>query len=91
MEAAQRLRATLPPRSMPPLTDDSPSSDESNSPTELNSYRRLADKPPLVKRLTCLANNHNQAEESRPLLERGAKTKLGAPPSEDIIETSFNR
>ncbi|XP_070149971.1 tensin-1 isoform X2 [Polyergus mexicanus] len=29
-----------------------PSSDESNSPTELNSYKRLTDKPPLIKRLT---------------------------------------
>ncbi|XP_024946011.1 tensin isoform X7 [Cephus cinctus] len=28
-----------------------PSSDESNSPTELNSYKRLTDKPPLIKRL----------------------------------------
>ena len=28
-----------------------PSSDESNSPTELNSYKRLGDKPPLIKRL----------------------------------------
>ncbi|XP_011305068.1 tensin-1 isoform X2 [Fopius arisanus] len=29
-----------------------PSSDESNSPTALNSYKRLGDKPPLIKRLT---------------------------------------
>ncbi|XP_023248370.1 uncharacterized protein LOC106639676 [Copidosoma floridanum] len=28
-----------------------PSSDESNSPTELNTYKRLVDKPPLIKRL----------------------------------------
>ncbi|XP_021919250.1 tensin-4-like isoform X3 [Zootermopsis nevadensis] len=28
-----------------------PSSDESNSPTDLNSYKRLTDKPPLIKRL----------------------------------------
>ncbi|KAJ8675069.1 hypothetical protein QAD02_010855, partial [Eretmocerus hayati] len=28
-----------------------PSSEESNSPTELNSYKRLTDKPPLIKRL----------------------------------------
>lgn len=32
-------------------TQSTPSSDESNSPTELNSYKRLADKPPLIKRL----------------------------------------
>lgn len=29
-----------------------PSSEESNSPTELNTYKRLTDKPPLIKRLT---------------------------------------
>lgn len=28
-----------------------PSSDESNSPTEMNSYKRMAEKPPLIKRL----------------------------------------
>lgn len=32
-------------------THSTPSSEESNSPTELNSYKRLVDKPPLVKRL----------------------------------------
>ncbi|XP_017864426.1 PREDICTED: protein sprint isoform X1 [Drosophila arizonae] len=43
-----------------------PSSDEDNSPTELNSCKRLTDKPPLVKRLTMGLLRHN--EESRPLV-----------------------
>ncbi|XP_054733862.1 EGFR adapter protein-like [Anastrepha obliqua] len=43
-----------------------PSSDEDNSPTELNNCKRLADKPPLVKRLTMGLLRSN--EESRPLV-----------------------
>ncbi|EDV51077.1 serine/threonine-protein kinase phg2 isoform X2 [Drosophila erecta] len=52
-----------------------PSSDEDNSPTELNSCKRLADKPPLVKRLTMGLLRQN--EESRPLV--GDMTPLSAP------------
>ncbi|XP_030385829.1 dual specificity protein kinase splA [Scaptodrosophila lebanonensis] len=43
-----------------------PSSDEDNSPTELNNCKRLTDKPPLVKRLTMGLLRHN--EESCPLV-----------------------
>ncbi|XP_060658702.1 EGFR adapter protein isoform X2 [Drosophila nasuta] len=49
-----------------------PSSDEDNSPTELNNCKRLTDKPPLVKRLTMGLLRHN--EESRPLV--GSVTPL---------------
>ncbi|XP_022218640.2 tensin-1 isoform X2 [Drosophila obscura] len=52
-----------------------PSSDEDNSPTELNNCKRLTDKPPLVKRLTMGLLRHN--EESRPLV--GNMTPLRAP------------
>ncbi|XP_046996925.1 tensin-4-like [Schistocerca americana] len=57
MEAPQpqvQPQAQVPrPAHMPaPLEHGAASSDEDNSPTELNSCRRLADKPPLVKRLT---------------------------------------
>ncbi|XP_020809056.1 uncharacterized protein LOC110184766 isoform X2 [Drosophila serrata] len=52
-----------------------PSSDEDNSPTELNNCKRLADKPPLVKRLTMGLLRQN--EESRPLV--GNITPLSAP------------
>jgi hypothetical protein len=38
-----------------------PSSDESNSPTELNSYKRLTDKPPLIKRLAMGLSGGNGA------------------------------
>ncbi|KAH8302665.1 hypothetical protein KR044_009325, partial [Drosophila immigrans] len=53
-----------------------PSSDEDNSPTELNNCKRLTDKPPLVKRLTMGLLRHN--EESRPLV--GNVTPLSGVP-----------
>ncbi|XP_011185374.1 EGFR adapter protein [Zeugodacus cucurbitae] len=49
-----------------------PSSDEDNSPTELNNCKRLVDKPPLVKRLTMGLLRSN--EESRPLVSIGTPT-----------------
>lgn len=67
-----------PPRSIPGLrphvggggdsTQSTPSSDESNSPTELNSYKRLTDKPPLVKRLAMGLTNNERTDETRPLV-----------------------
>lgn len=67
-----------PPRSIPGLrpmhnmdpdsNQSTPSSDESNSPTELNSYKRLADKPPLIKRLAMGLTNNERTEDSRPLV-----------------------
>ena len=51
-----------------------PSSDESNSPTELNSYKRLTDKPPLIKRLAMGLSGGNgavlggNADDSCPLV-----------------------
>ncbi|KAL5291018.1 hypothetical protein ACFFRR_010433 [Megaselia abdita] len=54
----------------------SPSSEDDNSPTEMNNCRRLADKPPLVKRLTMGflskstlnedTHNHNHQPSSTP-------------------------
>jgi len=46
-----------------------PSSEESNSPTELNSCRRLGDKPPLVKRLAMGLGNTPPEEEICPLVQ----------------------
>lgn len=48
------------------ITNRSPSSEEDNSPTEMNNCRRLTDKPPLVKRLTM--GLLRSAEDSRPLV-----------------------
>lgn len=44
-----------------------PSSDESNSPTEMNSYKRMTEKPPLIKRLTMglTGNHHNPVSGGR--------------------------
>lgn len=49
------------------------SSEESNSPTELNSYKRLVDKPPLMKRLAlglsgALLLQATHADDSTPLV-----------------------
>lgn len=44
-----------------------PSSEEDNSPTEMNSCRKFTDKPPLVKRLT-MALLLKTSEDSRPLM-----------------------
>ncbi|KAM8709552.1 hypothetical protein ACLKA7_016368 [Drosophila subpalustris] len=46
----------------------SPSSEEDNSPTEMNNCRRLVDKPPLVKRLTMGIGLLRGTEDSRPLV-----------------------
>lgn len=52
-----------------------PSSDESNSPTELNSYKRLTDKPPLIKRITMgltgVSGTHGTDDDSCPLVTPG--------------------
>lgn len=51
-----------------------PSSDESNSPTEMNSYKRMTEKPPLIKRLAMglTGNHHSQDEDSCPLVNDGS-------------------
>ncbi|XP_014224754.1 tensin-1-like isoform X2 [Trichogramma pretiosum] len=56
-----------------------PSSEESNSPTELNSYKRLGDKPPLIKRLAMGFTGRdvlglNSEEDSCPLVVSGGST-----------------
>lgn len=47
-----------------------PSSDESNSPTEMNSYKRMAEKPPLIKRLAMglTGSHHSPDDDSCPLV-----------------------
>jgi hypothetical protein len=80
-----------------------PSSDESNSPTELNSYKRLADKPPLIKRLAMGLSGGNGAvlgggDDSCPLvLSSGSPTTPSNRPlsggyvNEAITETDTSR
>ncbi|XP_055688729.1 EGFR adapter protein-like [Lutzomyia longipalpis] len=50
----------------------SPSSEEDNSPTEMNNCRRLVEKPPLVKRLTM--GLLRATEESRPLVRNAGSS-----------------
>ncbi|XP_022910569.1 EGFR adapter protein-like isoform X2 [Onthophagus taurus] len=60
-----------------------PSSDESNSPTEMNSYKRMAEKPPLIKRLAMgLTGNHyhqNQDDDSCPLVNDSLSSTPSSP------------
>ncbi|EDW50637.1 uncharacterized protein LOC6610944 [Drosophila sechellia] len=54
----------------------SPSSEEDNSPTEMNNCRRLVDKPPLVKRLTMGIGLLRGTEDSRPLMHSTCGSSL---------------
>lgn len=57
-----------------------PSSDESNSPTELNSYKRLTDKPPLIKRLAMgLTGISGQDDDSCPLVSESFRSTPESP------------
>jgi hypothetical protein len=81
-----------------------PSSEESNSPTELNSYKRLTDKPPLIKRLAMGLSGGNGAvlggsgDDSCPLvLSTGSPTTPSNRPlsggyvNEAITESDTSR
>ncbi|XP_071442658.1 tensin-1-like [Hetaerina americana] len=51
------------------MMESSPSSDESNSPTEMNSYKRMTEKPPLIKRLAMMGVGFGpRGDESCPLV-----------------------
>ncbi|KAL5291016.1 hypothetical protein ACFFRR_010432 [Megaselia abdita] len=54
----------------------SPSSEEDNSPTEMNNCRRLVDKPPLVKRLAM--GLLRSTEDSRPLMNNTSTYTSGS-------------
>ncbi|KAH8342314.1 hypothetical protein KR059_001221 [Drosophila kikkawai] len=56
----------------------SPSSEEDNSPTEMNNCRRLVDKPPLVKRLTMGIGLLRGTEDSRPLVHSTCGSSLNS-------------
>ncbi|XP_043071301.1 uncharacterized protein LOC6558898 [Drosophila grimshawi] len=70
----------------------SPSSEEDNSPTEMNNCRRLVDKPPLVKRLTMgigLLQRGN--EDSRPLVHNtNCSSSLNSGSSQTISDGYVN-
>lgn len=78
-----------------------PSSDESNSPTELNSYKRLTDKPPLIKRITMGLTGvggvgaHGADDDSCPLVSAGttpdSPTVPGGYVNEAITETDVTK
>ncbi|XP_055841359.1 EGFR adapter protein [Episyrphus balteatus] len=64
-----------------------PSSDEDNSPTELNNCKRLGEKPPLVKRLTMgLLRSH---EENRPLVNNSSTSTLKTKTSTQMLSNGY--
>ncbi|XP_030386044.1 uncharacterized protein LOC115632893 [Scaptodrosophila lebanonensis] len=68
----------------------SPSSEEDNSPTEMNNCRRLVDKPPLVKRLTMGIGLLRAAEDSRPLVHNTCSSSLNSGSSQTISDGYVN-
>lgn len=60
-----------------------PSSDESNSPTEMNSYKRMTEKPPLIKRIAMglTGNNHSPDEDSCPLVNDNSLSSTPSSPT----------
>lgn len=58
-----------------------PSSDESNSPTEMNSYKRMTEKPPLIKRIAMglTGSNHNSDEDICPLVNESVLSTPNSP------------
>ncbi|XP_037937329.1 tensin-3 [Teleopsis dalmanni] len=68
----------------------SPSSEEDNSPTEMNNCKRLVDKPPLVKRLTMGMGLLRSTElESRPLVHT-TSSSLNSGSSQTISDGYVN-
>ncbi|XP_060657799.1 EGFR adapter protein isoform X1 [Drosophila nasuta] len=68
----------------------SPSSEEDNSPTEMNNCRRLVDKPPLVKRLTMGIGLLRGTEDSRPLVHNTCSSSLNSGSSQTISDGYVN-
>ncbi|ALC44853.1 CG33993, partial [Drosophila busckii] len=73
-----------------PQLPRSPSSEEDNSPTEMNNCRRLADKPPLVKRLTMGMGLLRCSEDSRPLVHNTRSSSLNSGSSQTISDGYVN-
>lgn len=65
------------------LTPSSVSSDDANSPTEMNSYKRLVDKPPLIKRLAL--TERSPEEELRPLVKDSTGENIRTPSSDGYV------
>ncbi|XP_039289031.1 tensin-2 isoform X3 [Nilaparvata lugens] len=83
-----------PPSSIPGLrphprtdsTHSTPSSEESNSPTELNSYKRLIEKPPLIKRLAMGLAGTPTADDACPLVQDPMPPAPPPPPTQPLIK-----
>ncbi|KAJ1522143.1 hypothetical protein ONE63_002454 [Megalurothrips usitatus] len=90
------LRSPAAPASAPPsaspartvLNPCSPESDDSNSPTELNSYRRLGDKPPLIKRLAMGLTGRESVDEDADVAPLVAAGVVESPTNNNLVEDS---
>ncbi|XP_034242439.1 uncharacterized protein LOC117645969 [Thrips palmi] len=70
------------------LNPCSPESDDSNSPTELNSYRRLGDKPPLIKRLAMGFTGRETVDEDASDVAPLVAAVVESPTNNNMVEDS---
>lgn len=70
------------------LNPCSPESDDSNSPTELNSYRRLGDKPPLIKRLAMGFTGREAVDEDASDVAPLVAAVVESPTNNNLVEDS---
>lgn len=68
-----------------------PSSDESNSPTELNSCKKISEKPPLIKRIAMglTGNIHNADDDSCPLVSGSSPSSTPSSPTHRPINVGY--
>lgn len=67
-----------------------PSSEESNSPTEMNSYKKMQEKPPLIKKILGLTvNNTNNDDDSCPLVSDS--TPNSTPGKKGLLISNTNK
>ncbi|XP_060524984.1 EGFR adapter protein-like isoform X2 [Cylas formicarius] len=68
-----------------------PSSEESNSPTELNSYKKMAEKPPLIKRIAMglTSSIAESDEDSCPLVGDGNNSSIPGSPTNRSITGGY--
>lgn len=83
LKSAHKFNVLGPTTEKSQSQQSTPSSDESNSPTEMNSYKRMTEKPPLIKRIAMglTGNNHSTDEDSCPLVNDNSLSSTPSSPT----------